>query len=95
MTGRGAGYCAGYANAAPGRGYGMGWGGGWGRGWRRGYVATGLPGWARFGWNAPWGAGPVAPPTPEQEAADLRAQAEWLQDQLDAIAQRIEELEQE
>jgi hypothetical protein len=109
MTGRGAGYCAGhnmpgYANPIPGRGFGLGWGGGWGRGrgWRNMYYATGLPGWARYGyapaWGAPpgWAYGPYAgPPTPEQEAEFLRKQAEWLQEQLDAISQRITELAQE
>lgn len=115
MTGRGAGYCAGYgvpgyANPVPGYGFGMGrgrgggWGGGWGRGrgWRNMYYATGLPGWARYGYAPAWGAPPAvpygpygAPPTPEQEAELLRTQAEWLQQQLDAISQRITELEQE
>ena len=109
MTGRGAGYCAGYgapgyAKAIPGRGFGMGWGrgrgGGWGR--RNWYYATGQPGWARFGYAPAWGApqapayGPyAAPPTPEQEAESLRTQAGWLKEQLDAISQRITELEQE
>jgi hypothetical protein len=37
-----------------------------------------------------WGA-----PTKEQEAEGLKAQAEWLQDQLDAVRQRIDELDQE
>jgi hypothetical protein len=36
-----------------------------------------------------------APPAPEQEAEFLRAEAEWLKEQLDAITSRIEELEQE
>jgi hypothetical protein len=108
MTGRGAGYCAGYgvpgyANPIPGRGSGMGWGrgGGGGWGWRNRYYATGLPGWARFGYAPAWGAPPAAygpyaaPPTGEQEAEFLKTQAEWLQQQLDAISQRITELEQE
>ena len=106
MTGRGAGYCggygaSGYANLMPGRGFGMGWGrgGGWGRGRgrRNWYYATGLPGWARFGyapaWDAPYG--PYgAPPTPVQEVGFLKAQAEGLKEQLEAISQRITELEQ-
>ena len=116
MTGRGAGYCAGhgapgYANPMPGRGFGMGWGrgrawGGGGRGggwrWRNQYYATGLPGWARFGYAPAWGAPPApaygpyaAPPAPEQETEFLKTQAEWLKEQLDAISQRITELEQE
>ncbi len=111
MTGRGAGYCAGYgvpgyANPAVprlGLGWRRGWGGGWGggRGWRHWYYATGLPGWARFGYAPAWAVPPVAygpyaaPPTREQEAESLKAQAEWLQQQLDAISQRIAELEEE
>jgi hypothetical protein len=115
MTGRAAGYCAGYeapgyANPVPGRGFGIGWGrgrawgGGWGRGrgWRHWYYATGMPGWARFGyapaWGAPpaWAYGPHAPPpTAEQEVEFLKAQAEGLKGQLDAISQRIAELELE
>jgi hypothetical protein len=113
-TGRGAGYCSGYempgyANPMPGWGFGMGWGGGRGRGWRRRnwYRATGIPGWARFGYAPAWGAPPAAygpsdwnspyaaPPTREQEAEVLKQQAEWLKGQLDAISQRIEALEQE
>ena len=97
MTGRWAGYCAGYgapgyANPIPGRGFGMGRGrGGGGRGWRRQYYATGMPGWARFGYAPAWGA---PPPTREQEAEFLKAQADALKQQLDAISQRIAELEQ-
>jgi hypothetical protein len=105
MTGRGAGYCSGYgvpgyANPVRGRGFGMGWGRG--RGWRTGYYATGLPGWARFGYAPGWGAPPTwaygpyaAPPMPEQEVELLKGQAEWLKEQLEAISQRIAELEQE
>ncbi|MCP4543296.1 MAG: DUF5320 domain-containing protein [Chloroflexi bacterium] len=37
----------------------------------------------------------MAPPTPEQETSFLKTQAEWLKVQLDAIGQRITELEQE
>jgi hypothetical protein len=104
------GYCApGYANPMRGRGFGMGWGrgrawgGGWGRGrgWRHGYDATGLPGWGRFGYAPAWGeppAGPygayAAPPTPEQETEYLKAQAETIKVELDAINQRLAELEQ-
>ncbi len=107
-TGRGAGYCSGYdalgwANPIPGRGLGLGRGRGGGRGgfggrgggWRHRnwYYATGVPGWARFGYGPAWGA-PPAPQAPsrEQETEFLREQAEWLKQQLDAISQRIEEL---
>lgn len=109
MTGRADGYCGGYdmpgyANPTFGRGFGLGWGGGWGRGWRwrNWYYATGVPGWARFGygpaWVTPpvWAYGPYAgPPTREQEAGFLKAQAEWLQKQLEAIEKRVSELERE
>jgi len=115
MTGRAAGYCAGYGmpgyvNPIPGRGFGYGRGGGWGRGrgggwgrgrgWRNGYYATGLPGWARFGYAPAWGTPTAATytpygasPTPEQEAEFLKTQAEWLKGQLDAIGKRVGELE--
>jgi hypothetical protein len=101
----------GFANFAPGRGLGLGWGRGrgwgvgrdrdWARGrrWRHWYHATGLPGWSRYGHAPAWGVPPVGPyaaaPSPEQEVEMLRGQAEWLQGELDAIARRIEELEQE
>ena len=92
MTGRGAGYCAGFgvpgfANAVPGRGLGLGYRGG-GRGWRNMYYATGLPGWARYG----YGFGPA--PVPPQELSALRAQAKLLSDQLAAIHKRIDEIEE-
>jgi len=85
QTGRSGGYCAGYdapGSAAPGRGPRIGFGGG-GRGWRNRYYATGLPRWARP---------EFAPPTPasETELAGLKAQADELRVQLDAVAERIE-----
>ncbi len=101
MTGRGAGYCAGYgvpgyANLGPGRGF---WGrggrpcwGGWGRGWRHWYCATGLPRWARRGYPPAWW-GPPAPPTREEEVEMLRQEAEWLRGQLEAVSQRLSDLE--
>jgi len=99
MTGRAAGYCAGYpvpgyVNPGPGFGPGMGWGWrGGGRGWRNMYYATGLPGWARFGYAAPEVVSPVyGAPTAEQEVGALKTQADLLQKQLDAINRRLEEL---
>jgi hypothetical protein len=78
------GYCSGYdqpgfANPAPGfrRGFGFRRGG-MGRGWRHRFYATGVPGRVAL--------------TPEQEAADLKAQAEWMKGQLDAVQKRIKEL---
>jgi hypothetical protein len=86
MTGRGLGYCAGYgapgyANPAPGFGLGRdpGWRGG-GRGWRHQYYATG-PGWR--------------PMTTDEEVELLKHQAQVLQQELDAVAKRLVELEKE
>lgn len=95
MTGRAAGFCAGYPtagymNSVGGRGYwgwGRGRGGGWGR--RNWYHATGLPSWAR-GLQ-----GLVGAVSPEQERESLRQQSQYLQDSLDAINRRIEDLEKE
>lgn len=102
MTGRAAGFCAGYnipgyANPAMGRGYGMGRGGfrrsfgNGGRGWRNQFLATGLPGWMRFGRYPGTGAGV----DPEQEKAVLKNQAEALQSEADAIRKRLAELKTE
>jgi hypothetical protein len=91
MTGRRAGFCAGFGTPGfsnwpvPWYGAGYGFRGG-GRGWRNIYYATGLPRWQRYAY---------VPPVPLQEEAEaLKAQANWLKDQLDAINKRIEELEQ-
>ena len=106
MTGRAAGYCAGYPvpgymNPVGGRGYG-GWGrgGGRGRGFGRGF------GQARAGYGYPaWGGavnpyapypGPVAPTiTPEQELGGLKQQADYFQNALNEIKERIDQLEAE
>lgn len=95
MSGRGAGYCAGcdvpgYAHPFAGRGMRMGRGGGFGHGfrWRNIYHATGLPFWARPGFG-------FAPPpmTKEQELEVLKELADWLKEHLEAINQRIAEIE--
>jgi len=108
MTGRAAGFCAGYgvpgfANPIAGRGYGgSGRGGGFGR--RNWFYATGMPGWARAGAGLPaWGGAAYAPAyggvpyapgvAPEQELNALKGQAEYLEDALDGIKKRIEEIE--
>lgn len=101
MTGRGAGYCAGfgmpgYANMGPGCRMEMGWGRGWargGRGFRHWFWATGLPGWARLDWGAPFA--DRRPMTAQQEMETLKAQAEQLNRQLQQIQQRMEHLESE
>jgi hypothetical protein len=94
MTGRGAGYCGGYgvpgyANRfGPRLGMGWGWGRGWGGGWR----------WRHWDYAPPPFAAPpryAAPPTREDEMSVLKAEAEWLKGQLEAIGERIEELEKE
>ncbi len=89
MTGRGAGLCAGdalpgYANPMGGRGRGGG------RGWRHRFWATGLAGRQRRG------AGRAAPPVEaggESELDALQAQAESLEQGLQALRQRIEQLQ--
>ena len=108
MTGRAAGLCAGYTTPGyvnrMGRGGYWGWsrGGGWGR--RNWFYATGLPGRARTGYDLPawggavnrdaYGGGPIAPGlTAQQELNALKGQAEYLEDSLDGIKKRIEELE--
>lgn len=105
MTGRAAGYCAGYPvpgymNPGGRRGFwGWGRGRGGGRGWRNWFYATGLTGWQRaaMGWPA-YGQAPFAVPTPTpdpaQELAFLQQQAQHMDQALQAIRQRIDELQQ-
>jgi hypothetical protein len=91
-------------NPVGGRGYwGRGRGGGWGR--RNWYYATGLPGWARAGYGFPAYGGAVNPYayggavpftqglTAQQELDGLKGQAEYLEDALDGVKKRIEEIE--
>ncbi len=102
MTGRAAGFCAGYgmpgyANPLPRAGLGRGFrgrGGGRGRGHRHWFYATGLPGWARAGYGSPAVAAPYAPPVQQQTDA-LKAQAEFLEQQLEDVRERLSELEAE
>ena len=92
-TGRGAGFCAGYPtpgymSPVGGRGFwGRGRGGGWGR--RNWFYATGLPFWARMA------QGFFGAPSAEQERETLRLQSQRLQESLDAINRRLEDLEKE
>jgi hypothetical protein len=101
-----AGYAVpGFMNPVGGRGYwGWGRGRGGGRGWRNWFYATGLPGWARVGYGMPaysgavnpyaYGGAAFAPAITEQQELDgLKGQAEYLEDALDGIKKRIEELE--
>jgi len=103
MTGRAAGFCAGYPapgymNFGGGRGFfgrGRGFGGrGGGRGRRHWFYATGLPGWARAGYDYPVDFAGAAP-TAEQQREALKQQAQYLQDSLDAINKQIDELGKE
>lgn len=104
MTGWGAGYCAGFGepgsvNVGPRGRFWNFWGGrGGGRGWRNWFYATGLTRWQRAGcrwpmWANPWlqGFGPGA--TVEQELGGLKEQAEYLEDALAGVRQRIAEME--
>ena len=103
-TGRGAGFCAGYdapgyANPTFGRGYGMGGGRGrgGGHGWRHWFHATGQPGWMRAGEGYPGRyAGqetPFAPLSHERELEELKAQTAYFKENIQAIENRIQELE--
>ena len=91
MTGRAAGYCAGYN--VPG--YLNPLVGGWGRPWGRG-LGRGL-GWRRFwAWGPyPLAYPPVAQPTKEEEVKVLSEEAAALEKQLQAIKERLAELEAE
>ncbi|MEA3349104.1 MAG: DUF5320 domain-containing protein [Chloroflexota bacterium] len=99
MTGRGAGYCSG-VNApgfatAPGRGFGRG-GAGFGRGFGRGAgFGRGRGGWGQGGVFPAFPAQPYVqtPIAPEQEVGALKAQAAQLQDTLQRINDRLDELE--
>ncbi len=111
MTGRAAGFCSGsnapgYANPIPGRGFGIGmgrggfYGGGFGRGGygrRNIFRATGLPGWMRFGGvAAPYGYPATEQKAdPELEKQALNRQVEYLQNELDSIRRRLEEIDKQ
>lgn len=97
MTGRAGGYCAGnpmpgYMHPGGGRGFwGRGGGGGRGWGWRNWFRATGLTAWQR-GAAAPLDA--YAPPmSAKQQLDSLKGQAEYCEDALKGIRQRIAEIE--
>jgi uncharacterized protein DUF5320 len=102
MTGRAAGFCAGgtmpgFATPTPGRGgFGSGRGYGFGRGIGRG-MGNGFRGGRGGRWAAPaYGYAPPnygAPAAPQQESEVLRGQAEYLQNALAEIQQRLAELE--
>jgi len=102
MTGRRLGYCSG--SAAPGYAYGRGgFGGGFGGGFSRApgtggrgrgrmnmFYATGLPGYARYG----YGVAPTAVAAAD-EAEMLRSQAAVLEQELQLVKERLGVLEKE
>ena len=84
-SGRRMGFCAGYDR--PGtfnRGGGFGMGMGRGRGNRHWFRATGAPFWARS-----------VEPNPDMEMSSLQAQADALKEELKAIENRLESLNQD
>ena len=107
-TGFCTGYSApGFVNSARGSGGRFGgWGrgdGGRGGGWRHRYWsdATGIPGWQR-GWRGRTGASGYVPPVPaaydppvtrKQELEALKQQARHLEQALEALRSRIQEVE--
>ena len=89
MTGRGLGRCTGFAGGVGlRRGFGFGMGRGFGRGLGR-----------RFGMGRFWGAGyayaPVAPApvTPEEEKSVLTNQISALENQLEYLKKKLNEIE--
>ncbi|MHA1804940.1 MAG: DUF5320 domain-containing protein [Promethearchaeota archaeon] len=108
MTGRALGYCAGYSSPGytkgPGLGWGRGYGRGWwgrGRGWWRG-IRWGTP--VYNPWVAPGYPTPTAPvvATPADQLTMLKQEKEYMESELKAIqealediSKRIEEIEQE
>lgn len=95
MTGRGAGPCAGFA--AAGHAHSMGYAGGFGcgfgagRGLRKMFRATGLPGWARYGYCANDETGGDIP----DERTLLSNQATCLREQLKQVEKRLSRLKEE
>ena len=103
-TGRAVGFCAGYstpgyANPIRGQFFGHFRGRGGGRGWRNQYYATGMPRWASgqyhpdmngYGYTRPT---PVPEMNKEAEMKLLKEQAEFMQNEMSAIQDRIKELE--
>ena len=97
MTGRAMGFCAGYAGpgyAYPagargyfGRGRGRGFGRGYGRGYGRGRAGYGAQAYD----DAPF----VPSMTAQQELGDLKGQAEYLEESLDGIRKRMEEIDKQ
>lgn len=90
MTGRGAGFCTGFAVPGYANPIGYGFGFGRGRGFRRMFYATGLPRWARFGAQ---NANEAYFASDADEKEFLKRQAKFLENQLDDVKKRLDELE--
>lgn len=84
MTGWGRGFCIEPGWSCNPR---YGWGGGYGRGWRHRFWATGVPGrmWRRARYDYPYF-------TVEEESEWLKQEAQFLENELEAIRKRIDEL---
>ena len=64
--------------------------------WRHMHPAMAMHAWHGYGpgWYAPSeGYGSCCEPTPEQVLGEMKQHAEWLQEELEAVSKRIEELE--
>jgi len=102
MTGRAAGYCANFGAPGyvpPGHGWACGRGMGWGRGFARGrgfvgraWGLSGTPGGRRqaFAGSGPWA---VWQMTQEEELEYLKGQAGMLNEELEALNERVGQLE--
>jgi len=100
MTGRGMGYCAGFSYPgymSPGFGYGRGGGFGRGfgrgRGWRRGGFMP-VAGYAHP-WMSPYGYPGPGYYSMGDEKTYLEGQVKVMEDQLDQVKKRLEELSKE
>ena len=90
MTGRGAGFCAGFAIPGYVNPIGYGFRFGRGRGFWRMFYATGLPRWARFGAQD---ANRAYFASDADQKEFLKRQAKFLENQLDDVKKRLDELE--
>ena len=92
MTGRGMGFCVGaatpgYMNPSFGYGRGMGRGMGRGRGWGRGF------GWGAGYYGMASGPAPYPAANPAVDVNILKNEAQALQEELNLINKRIQEME--
>jgi hypothetical protein len=92
MTGRGAGFCGGAGQPGFASAPGQFGGRGRGHGWRRWFHATSLFGWQRAAMGMPAFGQPAQAPTAGGELEQLRQQAGFLQQTLNAIQERISQL---